>query len=104
MIVKDDFSNIDRLFALYQALYPEKFVGEKPSAFDGMHLNSPLQPFRKNATEFYNSVDLKDWKRLGYAMPGSQDLDEDGKEIVKQYLRDTYYWWALIVSRRHAGI
>lgn len=67
-------------------------MDEKPSAFDGMHITSPLRPFSKNATEFYNSADLRDWKTLGFAMPGNHDLDEDGREIVKQYLRDVYYW------------
>ena len=92
MVLSCRSSNIDRLFAIYQALYPEKFVDQKPSIFDGMHLSSPLQPFRKNATDFYTSADMKDWKRLGFATPGSNDLDEDGREIVKQYLRDNYYW------------
>ncbi|KAK4695524.1 hypothetical protein P7C71_g2239, partial [Lecanoromycetidae sp. Uapishka_2] len=57
-------SNIDRLFALYQALYPDKFVAKD---------------------------DVQDWKKVGFATPGNLDLDEDGREIVKAYVRDNYY-------------
>ena len=100
MILIDLCSNIDRLFALYQAIYPDKFVSKEPSRFDGMHLTSPLFPFRKSEKEFYNSADLQDWKNLGFAMPGSRDLNDEGKEIVKQYLRDTYYWCVLVSRSR----
>lgn len=47
----------------------------------------------KDTGRFYTSEDLKDWKKAGFAMPGNAELDEDSREIVKEYVRNNYYWW-----------
>lgn len=95
--------NIDRLLALFQALYPDKFVtpGKRDPATAGQDQNiladDALFPFRKNEQdECWTSTDLRDWAACGFAVPGTRPLDKDAQEknqlAVAQYLRDTYYW------------
>lgn len=81
-------SNIDRIFAIYQALYPKKWVSAsgKPNA------STRLYPFRKDANEFWNSNDVKDWTTLGFAIPGNQRLNKENITTVETYLHDYYNW------------
>ena len=70
-------------------LYPDKYVPK-----DGeVNASSPLYPFFKDPKDFWNSSDVEDWKKVGFAIPGSTGLDDDGREIVKEYLRSNYYWY-----------
>ena len=62
-----------------------------------MNVNSELYPFRKDSKSFYTSNDLRDWKKAGFAMPGSADLDDESREIIKEYVRNNYYWYALLL-------
>jgi len=78
-------SNVDRLLAIYQALYPDKWLQPQDASAN-------LYPFRKNATEFWNSNDVKDWKTLGYAIPGDKDLNADGRRALERYLYEYYNW------------
>ncbi|KAK3172056.1 hypothetical protein OEA41_004140 [Lepraria neglecta] len=49
-------SNIDRIFALFQALYPDTWVAK-----DGeVNVASELYPFFKDTKNFYNSNNLRD--------------------------------------------
>lgn len=78
---------------MFQALYPDTWVAK-----DGeVNVASELYPFFKDTKNFYNSNDLRDWKKVGFAMPGSSDLNEESREIIKEYVRDNYYWYALFV-------
>lgn len=68
-------SNIDRLFAQYQAQHPDAFlqpsnVGgagnvfvEDRSEVDG---DTPLLPFRRNPGSFWTTNEAMDWKLFGY--------------------------------------
>jgi len=81
-------SDIDRLFAIYQALYPTKWVPDKGEATN----QTELWPFLFNTTRCWTSDDAKDWTLLGFAVPGNGLLDPDGKATLEKYLRENYYW------------
>ena len=87
-------SNIDRLLAIYQALYPQNWISKS----GGISPASALYPFRKNdndaddSNNYWNSDDVRDWTRLGYAVPGDKTLDADGKKRVETYLDENYHW------------
>lgn len=85
---KQMHSNIDRLLAIYQALYPENWISKS----EGTSPTSALYPFRKDANQYWNSDDVKDWTRLGYAVPGDKALDADGRKRVETYLDENYHW------------
>ena len=94
-------SNIDRIFAIYQALYPDdseypddskdpkKWIDAK-GATNG---ESPLYPFLKDEKQLWTSNDVKDWRKLGFAVPGNQYLDKKGRKWLESYLREQYYWY-----------
>lgn len=78
-------SNVDRLLAIYQALYPDKWLQTADASAD-------LYPFKKNATVFWKSNDVRDWKTLGYAIPGNKDLDDKGRLALEKHLHEYYNW------------
>lgn len=87
--------DIDRMLALFQALYPGRNV-------DKDEVDNELLPFKKDASRtcWRSSDDMvKDYWTPGFAVPGSEKLDASVvKEQVRKYLTDTYYW-ATAVSR-----
>lgn len=96
-------NNIERLFCVYQVLYPDKFVspGKRQDQNPPVPRNDPnwfaddeLYPFTKDSKtkKCYTSTDVQEWTKSGFAVPGDQDLGEVGQKAVAQYLRDTYYW------------
>jgi hypothetical protein len=60
---------------------------------------SQLAPFFSAETgqDCYTSEDVRDWTKLGFAVPGDQRLDTKGKEALKKYLRDTYLWYVAVL-------
>ena len=102
-------SNIDRILAIYQALYPaESETPNEPSKWvpEGGKVNSktPLYPFRKNAQEFWTSHDVQDWTTLGFAVPGNKKLDKRGRDKLEIYLRENYYWCVLLGNLRGCNL
>ncbi|KAL9043739.1 MAG: hypothetical protein Q9214_003084 [Letrouitia sp. 1 TL-2023] len=93
-------NNVDRLFALYQALHPDQYVPERPASGGGDEswLDTPLKPFYKSAgnedKDFWNSADARDWAQCGYAVPGTdRNADKNAlKKVVEDYIRDNYLW------------
>ena len=83
-----DCSNIDRLFAIYQALYPDKYVSERKESSP----SGALYPFRKDSGNYWNSNDVRDWTTLGFAVPGNKELDADGRKELEKYLDENYHW------------
>lgn len=94
-------SNIDRIFAIYQALYPddseypddskdpERWIDAK-GVVNG---ESPLYPFYKDGKKLWTSNDVKDWRKLGFAVPGDHHLDKKERKKLETYLREQYYWY-----------
>ena len=68
-----------RSTAAKQALYPDKYVAEKGN----VNIDSELYPFFKSWKSFYTSNDLRD-KKAGFDMPGSADLDDESRGIIKK--------------------
>ena len=70
--------NVDRLVAIWQAIYPDSFVVPQPNGEDTYmaiqgaleDVNTPLYPFRadKNGT-FHTSASVRSLKPFGYAYP-----------------------------------
>ena len=94
-------SNIDRLLAIFQALYPDKYVSPgnattKDANGDPVVAgDDQLYPFRKDSSDSCFTSDdaaVKDWKKVGFAVPGDQSLSKAGQDQIAIYLRDTYYW------------
>ena len=95
-------NNIDRLFALFQALYEDKYLAPgnidsiRPNQRDGDNLlaDDELKPFRKGTGKdsCFTSNDVRDWTKTGFAVPGDRKLDSEGRDQIALYLRDTYYW------------
>lgn len=95
-------SNIDRLFAIYQALNPGSYVTEHKLTKQDKYgfLEKDLKPFvypgrtpkQNQAYGFYNSDDVRDWRGLGFAVPGNKDLDDEGINGVATYLNKWYSW------------
>ncbi|CAG8980482.1 hypothetical protein HYALB_00013118, partial [Hymenoscyphus albidus] len=77
--------NIDRILAIYQALYPDKW----PRATDA---SANLYPFQKDTSKFWTSNDVKDWTTLGYAIPGNKPLDAKGRNALETHLYEYYNW------------
>ena len=98
--------NIERLHAIYQALYEplhgeeDKFfvqetTREKPDSWATVNANDPLAPWsytKDGKRACYTSNDVKDWTKLGFATPGDHHLDAEERKQLAQYLRNTYYW------------
>jgi tyrosinase len=102
--------NVDRQFALWQALNPDDnkpqnwFANLDPPYYDDGTwtikqdaVDTPqtaLAPFHKNETgECFNSDDVKNWMKLGYSYPELQPWlekykDEQGNFVYAKYAQD----------------
>lgn len=87
-------NNMERLFALYQALYDEHqkneqyFVSETTtSKFPKATRNTELSPFERVKGTSYTSKEVRDWRVDGYAVPG-----DGGREAAEKYIQTNYYW------------
>ncbi|KAI9789436.1 MAG: hypothetical protein M1835_001679 [Candelina submexicana] len=85
-------NNVDRILAIYQALYPDKWVPAEGEEATGENATSNLYPFQQDAKTFWNSNDARDWRNLGFAVPGREYLDEAGRAKLETYLHENYYW------------
>lgn len=73
------FSNIDRLFALWQKLHPGKWFSDKNRAAEA------LKPFRKNEVgEYWTSNEIYETADLGYTYPilPKKSVIQNGQSIV----------------------
>ncbi|KAF1830624.1 Di-copper centre-containing protein, partial [Decorospora gaudefroyi] len=74
-------ANIDRLFSLYQAAHPDRWmessnIGPHGNVFlednQAVDANTPLLPFRKDGDSFWTFNDSRNTSVLGYAYPETQ--------------------------------
>ncbi|KAF3914865.1 Tyrosinase [Dactylellina cionopaga] len=78
-------NNVDRYFAIWQALNPDGYTFTDKSMFptyvlpagSSEDLNTPLMPFRKTETEYWTSADAKDTKVFGYNYPETTGSSKD---------------------------
>jgi tyrosinase len=98
--------NIDRLFAIWQSLNPDKwFETDIQRYFDQKIVGSgtlitnktPLRPFHKDTTgTLWTPDDARDWFKLGYTYPELASGKETPLQLLKM-INDTYG-----ISRREA--
>ncbi|KAI0855533.1 tyrosinase [Xylaria cubensis] len=91
--------NIDRLFAIWQSLNPDKwFETDIQRFFDQKIVGSgtlitnktPLRPFHKDTTgTLWTPEDARDWFKLGYTYPELISGKETPTELLKM-VNDTY--------------
>lgn len=77
-------TNVDRLFAIWQAVYPNSFVQSGPAKFgtatilqgDTVDQNTPLKPFHKDtAGNFWTSSSSRQTSTFGYNYPETRNKD-----------------------------
>lgn len=77
-------SNVDRLFALWQAQNPGVYlqpsnVGNAGNVFvednDVVDGDTPLLPFRRNPGSFWTTNEAMDWRLFGYEYPETQSAN-----------------------------
>jgi hypothetical protein len=97
--VADKNSNIDRIFAIWQELNPDKFFTEGYQGdFDQKVIGlpqtvtptTPLRPFHKDTEgNYWNSEEVRDFRALGYTYP---DLDpvKPGSQAGVAFDADAY--------------
>ncbi|PGH28693.1 hypothetical protein GX50_08562 [[Emmonsia] crescens] len=74
-------TNIDRIFAMWQALHPESYVQPLPNAGGDFmkrpgtweDSKTPLAPFRDANNEFYNAETSRSLRPFGYTYPEIKD-------------------------------
>lgn len=76
--------NVDRLFALWQGIYPNSYGGSQASPGgtwtvaqgSTQNANSPLTPFHRNANgDFWTTNLVRNWWQFGYTYPEYQNSD-----------------------------
>ena len=90
--------NVDRLFAMWQAVNPNSYGGSqvapahtwtiaKGSTQDS---NSPLTPFHRNsAGDFWTTNGVRNWRSLGYNYPEFAHSG-GGKRAIQKYINKLY--------------
>ncbi|CAG8757341.1 27225_t:CDS:2, partial [Dentiscutata erythropus] len=91
--------NIDRLFALWQGVFPNSWLPESGVAINGTYTddlynnvneNTSLTPFRKSTTDFWNSKDIRDIETLGYTYPELTKYKGQDPKNLQGYLLQLY--------------
>ena len=94
--------NIDRLFAIWQALHPDKnkspdrYVtsqkNERGTFIAGPQkdetIDTPLAPFRMNVDRYWTSAEVKQTSLFGYAYPETQERKFAEKEDYRSAIID----------------
>ena len=96
-----DHSNIDRILAIYQALY-DKWAPESGRENE----STKLYPFPKSESDFRMSkdIEIRDWTRLGFATPGDKKpLDAGQLKDLEKYINEYYAWYVLPFPRMEIG-
>ena len=94
-------TNLDRLEALWQAIYPRSYVVPQINRV-GNYITDPgtvetnetaLYPFRKSGNTFHTSQDVREISSLGYTYPEIRDVGLDPTELsaeVRAIVRALY--------------
>lgn len=90
-------ANVDRLFALWQTVHPDSYGASQVAPHSTWTIasgstqdaDSPLEPFRKDADNFWTTNDLQDWTILGYTYPEFANSDGSKASIVN-YINSLY--------------
>ncbi|CAG8572793.1 11162_t:CDS:2 [Dentiscutata heterogama] len=86
--------NMDRIFALWQKIYPNSWIISNIDV-NGTYTNimgevineyTELTPFRKSETEFWTSDDVRDFTKLGYTYPEVEKFYGNSTAILNYVL------------------
>lgn len=89
-------TNADRLFAIWQAIYPDSYVGSIKAPYgtatikpgDTINANTPLKPFhRDSGGKFWDSAAARYTTTFGYNYPETRNTD---KAAVKKAVNTLY--------------
>ena len=90
-------SNVDRLFAIWQVLYPDTYVEPEPSQ-DGTFTKAPgttedigssLTPFWSDPSSFHTSASARNTISFGYVYPETQSWKFTTTQQYQQSIRST---------------
>ncbi|CAG8795097.1 13519_t:CDS:2 [Dentiscutata erythropus] len=90
--------NCDRLFALWQGVFPDSWVPQNINGngtyTEGMNYvvneYTDLEPFRKSETEFWRSSDVRDITKLGYTYLELEKFRGKDPNVLQNYLLELY--------------
>lgn len=91
-------ANVDRLFALWQAINPNSYGGSQTASHSTWTIaagsqqdeNSPLTPMHKDTSgNFYSTNDVRDWTQFKYTYPEFSNSDGSANAI-KSYVSALY--------------
>jgi tyrosinase len=90
--------NVDRLFAMWQAVYPNSYGGSQVAPASTwtiakgttQNANSPLTPFHRDASgNFWTTTLVRNWKTFKYTYP--EFANSDGSTAaIKNYINNLY--------------
>ncbi|CAK3877971.1 Di-copper centre-containing [Lecanosticta acicola] len=90
-------ANVDRFFAIWQTLHPDSYGASQTAPHatwtvasgSTQDADSPLEPYRKDASTFWTTNDVKDWTIFKYTYP--EFLAGDGsKASVAAFVNQLY--------------
>ncbi|KAF0547081.1 Tyrosinase [Gigaspora margarita] len=90
--------NLDRIFALWQKIYPDSWVTSNLNV-NGTYTNvmgemvneyTELTPFRKSETKFWTSNDFRDFTKLGYTYPEVEKFKGQDSKAILNYVLELY--------------
>lgn len=90
--------NVDRLFAMWQAVYPNSYGGSQVAPASTwtvpkgstQNANSPLTPFHRDASgNFWTTTGVRDWKVFKYTYPEFANSD-GSKSAIQGYINRLY--------------
>ncbi|CAG8735482.1 25216_t:CDS:2, partial [Racocetra persica] len=89
---------VDRIFALWQAIFPDSWVPENISV-NGTHTlekysvineHTDLTPFRKSKTKFWTASDIRYIEKLGYTYPELMKFKGQDRKKLQAYVLAYY--------------
>ncbi|KAF0384961.1 Di-copper centre-containing protein [Gigaspora margarita] len=90
--------NVDRMFALWQGVFPNSWIPESVGIngtytdvlYSKVNENTALTPFRKSTTDFWTSKDVRDVEKLGYTYPDLAKFKGQDPKNLQAYLLELY--------------
>ncbi|KAH8808502.1 hypothetical protein F5884DRAFT_373546 [Xylogone sp. PMI_703] len=82
-------ANVDRLFAIWEALYPDQFLESAKDIYGTFTIptnsndtiDTPLTPFSKDGTAFFTSTGVRSMSVFGYTYPEIQDWNQTPTQL-----------------------
>ncbi|PQE08166.1 hypothetical protein CJF31_00008268 [Rutstroemia sp. NJR-2017a BVV2] len=83
-------ANVDRITALYQAMYPGKYISAMADAYGTYTIPpntidtqlSPLKPFAISSTTFHTSTSARSLSAFGYSYPEITDWNQTASQLT----------------------